>query len=303
MPMRSLVHHYTKELLTHWGRDKMAAIFKCISLNENVWISIKISLNFVPRGSINNIPALVQIMLGAGQATSHYLKQSRFVYWRIYASLGFNELICHPALMQFPLNPFDSIGQLSVNSVQTSYSLKLGNDQWLIYSGSKRECFKRQTTLPMLDFVCHILLTHWRERRIYIIKSITKEISQKIMQNTSHISEQIKCDRFILRQAAHGITLTEKSHLLIILLELCLNMHKSRLLSIYPWKHSRWSIHWLRYASLGLNELKVCRYFPGRNIKCTLIAIPLNIYICSVSLIAEFILGYTCRIKWIGLYQ
>ena len=37
-------------------------IFKCIFLNENVWNSIKISLKFVPKGPINNIPALVQIM-------------------------------------------------------------------------------------------------------------------------------------------------------------------------------------------------------------------------------------------------
>ena len=37
-------------------------IFKCIFLNENAWILIKISLKFVPKGSINNIPALVQIM-------------------------------------------------------------------------------------------------------------------------------------------------------------------------------------------------------------------------------------------------
>ena len=37
-------------------------ILKCIFLNENVWISLKISLNFVPKGPINNIPALVQIM-------------------------------------------------------------------------------------------------------------------------------------------------------------------------------------------------------------------------------------------------
>ena len=36
-------------------------IFKCIFLNENVWISINISLKFVPKGPINNIPALVQI--------------------------------------------------------------------------------------------------------------------------------------------------------------------------------------------------------------------------------------------------
>ena len=37
-------------------------IIKSIMLNENVWISIKISLKFVPNGTINNILALVQIM-------------------------------------------------------------------------------------------------------------------------------------------------------------------------------------------------------------------------------------------------
>ena len=37
-------------------------IFKRIFFNENVWISIKISLKFVPKGSVYNIPALVQIM-------------------------------------------------------------------------------------------------------------------------------------------------------------------------------------------------------------------------------------------------
>ena len=44
------------------GRHFADDIFKCIFLNENVWISIEISLNFVPKGPINNIPALVQIM-------------------------------------------------------------------------------------------------------------------------------------------------------------------------------------------------------------------------------------------------
>ena len=37
-------------------------IFKRIFYNENVWISLKIPLTFVPKGPINNIPALVQIM-------------------------------------------------------------------------------------------------------------------------------------------------------------------------------------------------------------------------------------------------
>ena len=37
-------------------------IFKNIFLNENWWISIKISLKFILNGPINNIPALVGIM-------------------------------------------------------------------------------------------------------------------------------------------------------------------------------------------------------------------------------------------------
>ena len=44
------------------GRRFRDDIFKCNFLIEDVWISIKISLKFVPTGPINNIPALVQIM-------------------------------------------------------------------------------------------------------------------------------------------------------------------------------------------------------------------------------------------------
>ena len=39
-----------------------ADIFNCILVNENVWISIKISLKFIPKDPINNVPALVQIL-------------------------------------------------------------------------------------------------------------------------------------------------------------------------------------------------------------------------------------------------
>ena len=44
------------------GRHFADDISNCISLIENIWIPIKISLKFVPGGPINNIPALVQIM-------------------------------------------------------------------------------------------------------------------------------------------------------------------------------------------------------------------------------------------------
>ena len=62
-------------------------IFECIFLNQNVWISIKISLEFVPKGSSDNTLALVQIM-----AWRHYRNKWWFVYWHICASLGLNEL-------------------------------------------------------------------------------------------------------------------------------------------------------------------------------------------------------------------
>ena len=44
------------------GRHFADNIFRCIFLNENVWISLKISLKFVPKVRINNIPALAPIM-------------------------------------------------------------------------------------------------------------------------------------------------------------------------------------------------------------------------------------------------
>ena len=76
-------------LLVHFGRDKIAAffvddIFKRIFLNEKIWISIHISLNFVPKGSMNNKWALVQMMARR--------RIGGLVYWRIYPSLGLNEL-------------------------------------------------------------------------------------------------------------------------------------------------------------------------------------------------------------------
>ena len=73
------------------GRHFPDDSFKWIFLNENVWISIEVSLKFVPNGSINNVPALVQIM--ACRLTGANLNQWWLVHWRIYASLGLNELI------------------------------------------------------------------------------------------------------------------------------------------------------------------------------------------------------------------
>ena len=74
------------------GRHFPDAILKCIFLNENVWISIKISPKFVPKGPINNIPALVQIMAWRRPGDKPLSEPMLVIYRRIYASPGLNEL-------------------------------------------------------------------------------------------------------------------------------------------------------------------------------------------------------------------
>ena len=64
-------------------RHFAADTFKYILLNKKVWISFAISPKFTLNGSVNNIPALVQI--------SHYLNQWWLIYWLIYTSLGIHE--------------------------------------------------------------------------------------------------------------------------------------------------------------------------------------------------------------------
>ena len=57
------------------GRFFPDEIFKWIFLNEYICIYLRISLKFVPRVQINNIPALVQIMAWRCPGASHYLNQ------------------------------------------------------------------------------------------------------------------------------------------------------------------------------------------------------------------------------------
>ena len=67
-PMKSTIYGVTRPQCVKSLRPRQNGchfaenIFKYIFLNDNAWISIKISLKFVPKGPINNIPAFVQIM-------------------------------------------------------------------------------------------------------------------------------------------------------------------------------------------------------------------------------------------------
>ena len=70
-------------------------IFKYISFNENVWISIKSSLIF-SKGPIHNIPSLVQMMAWrrpGDKPLSEQMLVGLLAHMCMYASLGLKELM------------------------------------------------------------------------------------------------------------------------------------------------------------------------------------------------------------------
>ena len=91
------------------GRHLADDSFKCIFLNEDVWIWLKISLKFVPKGSINNIPSLVQIMAwrrpdAKPLSEPMMVRLPIYIKKKVYASLSLNELsnFLRPIIFPFP---------------------------------------------------------------------------------------------------------------------------------------------------------------------------------------------------------
>ena len=74
------------------GRHFPDDSFKCILLNENVLISLKISLKFLPDVPVNNITALVLIMVWRRTGDEPLSEPWWLVHRRIYASTGINGL-------------------------------------------------------------------------------------------------------------------------------------------------------------------------------------------------------------------
>ena len=83
--------------ISHWAPRQVTTISQMTFSNAFSWMKtyefpLRLHWSLSLKVQINNIPTLVQIMLGADQATNHYLNQCWSVYWRIYASLSFNEI-------------------------------------------------------------------------------------------------------------------------------------------------------------------------------------------------------------------
>ena len=79
--------------LKQTGRHFADDIFKHISLTKNTWISLTISLQFVPKRPTNNIPAWVQMMAWGRPGNNPSINQRWLVYRRMYPLLGLIELI------------------------------------------------------------------------------------------------------------------------------------------------------------------------------------------------------------------
>ena len=83
--------------LTPWGLNKMADILQVTFSNAFSWMNmcefrLKFHWSLFLRPELTILHHLFREWPGTDQATSHYLNQWWLVYWRIYASLGLNEL-------------------------------------------------------------------------------------------------------------------------------------------------------------------------------------------------------------------
>ena len=86
------IPYYTlrpKQNCRHFPDD----IFKCIFLNEKVWLLIKMSWKFVPNGPFDDIIAVGHIMAWRRPGDKPLSEPIWLIYCRIYASLGINVLI------------------------------------------------------------------------------------------------------------------------------------------------------------------------------------------------------------------
>ena len=83
-------------LLTHWVQYKIQAVMQTTFSNTHSWMKIYefwliFSLKSVPKGPVNNISVLVQIMAWRWSGDKPLFEPMMVNYWSIYSPLGLNE--------------------------------------------------------------------------------------------------------------------------------------------------------------------------------------------------------------------
>ena len=92
----NLQPNFNSSLPGQYGRHFADDIFRYIFVDEKFCILINISLKFVPKGPMKNIPALVQIIAWRRIGDKPLSKPNADpLHWRIYAALGgdYNKLL------------------------------------------------------------------------------------------------------------------------------------------------------------------------------------------------------------------
>ena len=143
------------------GRHFAGDIFKCILLNENVWITIKISLKFVPKGLTNNIPAMVQIM-------AWHRSGDKPLYEPIMVSILTHICVSRPQWVNPEETSWDLLGPMAYKShhcvsVRNCFPLPL-----------KRYVFLKNIVLH--NIVCE---TNWIEMRTQFYILFWENVTQK----------------------------------------------------------------------------------------------------------------------------
>ena len=151
------------------------AIFKCILLNVNIWISIKISLTFVPKGEINNIPALVQIMAwrrSGDKPLSEAMLVSLPTYICVTRTQWVKSKLAHVILVTFKQTWNNSYADFTRRLLPGSFFWLFSNHQnWFLYDFVKKWHFflnfisyhifaiyvgcRPLAGLQLVGFVCH----------------------------------------------------------------------------------------------------------------------------------------------------
>ena len=140
-----------------------------IFLNENVWISIKISLKFVPKGQIDKMSALVEgLTASRGQAITWTNDDP--VQWRICAWPGLNEL---------RLNDAQAV------SLQWYHNISIFNqeNQLTIYHEDYMHLFRGHPVQSYLTYV-HMFSPFTDIYQILLMLSLARSFYTKLINST-----------------------------------------------------------------------------------------------------------------------
>ena len=152
--VRSIDQSFSRIVLTLLRQnDPLFAdgIFKRIFLNENICILVKISLNFVPKGPIDNMSALVQIMAWiwtCDKPLSEPMMISSLTYIYIYICISQPQWVTTSTAERFCWCHFGACCILILNDVMTSLQ---GWRKSLLFTGTlkKKTHFFKVFTVPV----------------------------------------------------------------------------------------------------------------------------------------------------------